>query len=235
MRMSFRNFMQLDELAAGRYLSGARLTGLPLDAPAGWEFPDMHEPVTYGPRVGGMPWATSFTQAAQLSVREDLQMKLNTLQRVANVVKSLVAYKMDPANTDSAHTGKTIVNLDYDFVPPLFNPDGSRNEDCVPGKCKIIGVVKKDILSSGLQTHGMQINPAEIGYLEEKNILRSNPTDTTRYDISTRALVREMLSVRDEYQNRLRAGQGMDTVSSAIRDVIGRGGRGKLALGHSAR
>lgn len=233
MRMSFRNFLQLDEVG-GKYLHGASLTGLPLDAPAGWEFPDMHEPVTQGPRIGGMPWATSFTQAAQLSVREELQMKLNTLQRIANIVKSLVAYKLDPNNTDKAHTGKTIVDLNYEFVPPLFNPDGSRNENCVPGQCKIIGVIKKDILSSGLQTHGLQINPAEIGYLEEKNIIRTNPSDTTRYDISTRALVKEMNIVRDEYQDKLRAGHAMDTVAGGIQKMIGKGSNGKLSLFRSA-
>ena len=235
--------MKIDEAGSyGKFIPGARTTGLPLDSPEGWDYMHepvafgprifgkpwatsyMHEPVAFGPRIFGKPWATSFTQA-QLNVREDLMMKLNTLQRMANVVKSLVSYKLDPGNEDKAHTGSTVVDLDYEFIPPLFNPDGSRNPSFVPGRCEIVGVNKKDILSSGLQTHGLQINPAELRYLEENKIIRTNPKDHNRYDISTQALVREM--------EKLKTGQGLDMGVKAITDIIQKGG--KLSLGVSAR
>jgi len=221
MRMSFRNFLKIDETSSG-FLPGGRTTGLPLNSPQGWEFPDMHEPVTTTPRVAGVPLATSFSQASHLNVREDFIMKLNTLQRMANIVKSLVSYKMDTTNSGKAHTGKTVVWLDYEFVPPL--------DQASPNNSKIIGVRKADILSSGLQTHGLQINPAEIEYLEEVGIMRVNPTDHERFDIDNRRLFREMIKIRDMYQNQMKMGHGADKAVDLLRQGIERAGSGKLQL-----
>ena len=225
MRISFRNFLKLDESSPG-FLPGGRTTGLPLDSPKGWDFPDMHEPVVATPRVAGVPLATSFSQAAHLNVREDFMMKLNTLQRMANVVKSLVSYKLDPTNGGKAHTGKTTVWLDYDFVPPINQATANNS--------KIIGVRKADILSSGLQTHGLQINPAEIEYLEEVGIMRVNPTDHERFDIDNRKLFQEMTKIRDLYQQKMKMGHGLDTAFDMVRQGIEKGSTGKLQLSRSA-
>ncbi len=220
MRMSFRNFLKLDETSSG-FLPGGRTTGLPLDSPNGWDFPDMHEPVTTTPRVFGVPLATSFTQASHLNVREDFMMKLNTLQRMANIVKSLVSYKMDQ-ESGKVHTGSSVVWLDYQFVPPL--------DQANPKNSKIIGVKRENILSSGLQTHGLQINPAEIEYLERVGIMRVNPTDAERYDISNKKLFSEMENIRDQYQQKMQMGHGADKAFDLLRQGVERGGSGKLQL-----
>lgn len=223
--MSFRNFLKLDEASPG-FLPGGRTTGLPLNSPQGWDFPDMHQNITPTPQLFGKDLPTSFTQKAHLDVREDFMMKLNTLQRMANIVKSLVSYKMDQEN-GKVHTGKSVVWLDYEFVPPLAQANSLNS--------KIIGVKRENILSSGLQTHGLQINPAEIEYLEEAGIMRINPSDAERYDINNKKLFAEMENIRDQYHAKLRTGHGLDSVFGAVGSLIQKGGVGKLQLSRSAQ
>lgn len=204
MRMSFRNLIKIHETKLGSFLPDARATtGLPLDSIGGWEFPNMHGEITRG-------------------LRDEIMMKINTLQKISNIIKSLVSYKIDNPNKSEINTGRSTIYLDYEFDPPL-NRASSQNS-------KILGIRKKEIISSGLRTHGLQINPAEMGWLEKMNIIRTNPYDQERCDINCKNLFNVMI----EYQGKLKIGHGLDKTADTAIKLMQMGGKGKLQLRRSA-
>lgn len=214
-----------------------------------WNFPDMQQFVTElptlrfstepeddeeAPQDYQIELPSSFSQYSQIRMRE-FNVKLATLQRMANIVKTFVSYKNDPellkvANDYRVSTGKSEIDMEYTVAVK------GKEDEVEPGDIDpkanfrnaiIIGVRQDLILSSGLQTHGMQINHAEILFLMDHDVMIR---EGDRYNIDCQKLTALMNETRSQAENMAR----MAAVGDKALDILGGGMGNSAGLGRRA-